>query len=94
MPAAEASTQSVEADGEGRWRVRSVDIAREIVLTPGERQRVRMLASSLVRGWVGSDGPAYLRIRVEEPAESARPPGAIRIVSSGGVLGRLVALVR
>jgi hypothetical protein len=86
--------QAVEPDGQGGYRVLSGYVARELILLPGEGQPVRMLATSLVRRWVGAEGPAYLRIVVEEPVEPVRPPGAIRVVSRGGVLGRIVALVR
>ncbi len=86
--------QAVEPDGQGGYRVLPGYVARELILSPGEGQPIRMLATSLVRGWVGSEGPAYLRILVEEPVESERPSGAIRVVSGGGVMGRIVALVR
>ncbi len=86
--------QAVEPDGRGGYRVLSREIARELILVPGEGQPIRMLATSLVRRWANSEGSVYLRILVEEPVESGRSPGAIRVVSSGGVLGRIVVLVR
>jgi hypothetical protein len=72
----------------------SRELARELILLPGQERPVRMMATSLAHRWAGSGGQGHVRIFVEEPSESDRPPGSIRLESAGGTLGKIVLLVR
>ena len=87
--------QAVELDARtGEYRVASPLLAREPVQQAGAGQRLRMMATGIVRYWAVSGEDAYLRIFVDEPVTSERSADSIRLVSAAGSLGKIAVLAR
>jgi hypothetical protein len=85
---------AVEPTGSaGEYRPVSNQLARELIQQPGAGQAIRMDATGLVRHWLAG-GELYLRIEVDEPVTTERAVESIRLAAMGGVLGKIVFIMR